>query len=267
MRKVKEFYILLCTAIISCALLGGCSDAVNRTAVLENGVYTVNFDTDSSMFRVSEACDGKGKLTVSDGEMILHISLTSKNIVNLFPGLAKDAQKDGAQILAPTNDTVTYNDGLTEEVNGFDVPVSVLGEEFDLALLGAKGKWYDHKVIISNPVKADSGSKADMADGEYSIDVMLSGGGGKATVSSPASLTVKGGALTARIEWSSPNYDYMIIGENKYTPINADGNSVFEIPVTALDEPVEVVADTTAMGTPHEVEYTLTFYGNSVKKK
>lgn len=124
----------------------------NTAAALEDGVYSAEFDTDSSMFHVNEACDGVGRLTVKDGQMTIHISLSSKKIVNLYPGLAEDAKKDGAQLLEPTTDTVTYEDGTTEEVYGFDVPVPALGEEFDLALIGTKGTWYDHKVSVSNPV-------------------------------------------------------------------------------------------------------------------
>ena len=93
---------------------------------LEDGVYTAEFDTDSGMFHVSEACDGKGTLTVQDGAMTIHVSLASKNIVNLYPGLAEDAQKEGAEVLEPTTDSVTYSDGITEEVYGFDVPVPAL---------------------------------------------------------------------------------------------------------------------------------------------
>lgn len=124
-------------------------------AALEDGVYTAKFDTDSSMFHISEACDGKGTLTVENGNMVLHVSLASKNIVNLFPGLAKDAEGAGSGILEPTTDSVTYSDGITEEVYGFDIPVPVLDEEFDLALIGKKGKWYDHKVSVSNPEKVE----------------------------------------------------------------------------------------------------------------
>lgn len=95
------------------------------------------------------------KLTVQDGKMTIHISLTSQSIVNLFPGTAEDAQKDGAELLLPTVDTVTYEDGISEEVNGFDVPVPALDEPFNLALIGTKGKWYDHEVIVSNPEKLE----------------------------------------------------------------------------------------------------------------
>lgn len=116
-----------------------------------DGVYTAEFKSDSSMFHVNEACEGRGTLTVEKGKMTIHISLASKNIVNLYPGLAADAGKEGANVLFPTEDTVTYSDGMTEEVYGFDVPVPVLGEEFDLALIGTKGTWYDHKVSVSDP--------------------------------------------------------------------------------------------------------------------
>ena len=130
------------------------TEQASKTA-LEDGTYTAEFNTDSSMFHVNEAMDGKGTLTVKNGKMTIHISLVSKNIVNLFEGTAEDAQKDGAKLLEPTTDTVKYSDGTSEEVNGFDVPVPALDKEFDLALIGTKGKWYDHKVSVSNPVKAE----------------------------------------------------------------------------------------------------------------
>ena len=127
----------------------------SEDAALEDGTYVAEFDSDSGMFHANEANDGKGILTVKDGEMTFHVSLASKHIVNLFVGTAEDAQKDGAKLLEPTTDTVTYSDGMTEEVYGFDIPVENIDEEFDLALIGTKNKWYDHKVKISNPEKDD----------------------------------------------------------------------------------------------------------------
>lgn len=122
---------------------------------LADGVYNAEFLTDSSMFHVNEANKGLGVLTVKDGKATIHISLVGKSILNLYPGLAEDAQKAGAVLLQPTTDTVTYDDGTTDEVYGFDVPVPVIGEAFDLALIGKKGKWYDHKVSVQNPVPAN----------------------------------------------------------------------------------------------------------------
>lgn len=127
----------------------------DKADTLEDGVYTAEFDTDSSMFHVNEANDKKGELTVKDGKMTIHVSLVSKKIVNLFAGTAEDAQKDGAEIIDPTTDTVKYSDGYTEEVYGFDIPVPAIGGEFNVAILGEKGKWYDHKVSVKDPVKTE----------------------------------------------------------------------------------------------------------------
>lgn len=180
-KQIKQTFLLWVVIILM--LLGGCAAPVNThsdndlatpepigspsptslpfeatespKAALADGVYNADFNTDSSMFHVNEANNGKGVLTVLDGKMTIHISMPSKNIVNLFLGTAEEAQKEGAAILIPTLDTVTYSDGTTEEVNGFDVVVSVLDEEFALALVGTKGKWYDHMVTVSNPVLAE----------------------------------------------------------------------------------------------------------------
>lgn len=186
----KKIIAFLCMAVLTCTFMTGCAgteketlpaeedvseeegasepegeekpedvpesdEAEDTSAALEDGVYTADFNTDSSMFHINEACDGKGTLTVEDGRMTIHISLVSKNILNLYPGLAEDAQKDGAELIEPTTDEVTYSDGITEEVYGFDVPVPVLDEEFDLAILGKKGTWYDHRVSVSNPEKTE----------------------------------------------------------------------------------------------------------------
>ena len=217
--------------------------------------------------------------------MTIHVSLASKKIVNLFVGKAEDAQKDGAEVLEPTTDTVTYSDGMSEEVYGFDIPVPAIDEEFDVALIGTKGKWYDHKVSVKNPVKSDdtdakkddkenkdADSKADdtdkdakdsktsegktladlnLEDGDYTMDVTLTGGSGRATIDSPAAINVEGDKATATIVWSSPNYDYMLVDGEKYEPVNKDGNSTFEIPVSVFDAEMEVTADTVAMSEPH----------------
>ena len=239
------------------------SAAASETAAaaLPDGVYTADFDTDSGMFHANEACDGKGTLTVENGTMTFHVSLASKKIVNLYVGMAADADANKADWLLPTTDTVTYSDGLSDEVYGFDIPVKALAEDFQLAILGSKGKWYDHTVRVAN---AQPAAAEAPADGTYTCDVTLEGGSGRATVDSPAVLTVADGRMTATIVWSSPNYDYMLVDGEKYLPTNTEGNSTFEIPVTALDTPLDVVGDTVAMSTPHEIEYTLTFASASL---
>ena len=254
--------------------------AETTQAILPDGTYDAEFSTDSSMFHVSEACDGKGVLTVENGQMTIHVSLASRKILNLYPGSAEDAQKDGAQLLEPTVDEVTYSDGLTDEVYGFDIPVPALDEEFDVALIGTKGKWYDHKVCVSNPVDISEAETAgtsasgeasgksgipDLADGSYLVEMTFEGGSGRASIASPVTITVENQKVTASVEWSSPNYDYMMVDGEKFLPVNTEGNSVFEIPVAAFDEPVTVIGDTVAMSKPHEIEYTLTFHSDTIK--
>ena len=152
---IEQIYVEHTAAVIGAPTGTTSSDSTSEANAdaLENGTYAADFTTDSSMFHVNEAEDGKGVLTVKDGVMTIHVSLASENILNLFPGSAEDAKKDGAALLQPTKDTVKYSDGTEEVVNGFDIPVPALDEEFPLALVGKKGKWYDHMVKVSNPVK------------------------------------------------------------------------------------------------------------------
>ena len=236
-----------------------------ETAALPDGVYTAEFDTDSSMFHANEACDGKGTLTVENGQMTFHVSLASTHIVNLYLGKASDAADHEADWLQPTTDTVTYSDGTSEEVYGFDIPVSAVDADFDLAILGTKGKWYDHVVSVRDAVEKAAEAETP-ADGTYTCDVTLEGGSGRATVESPAALTVADGKMTATIVWSSPNYDYMLVDGEKYEPVNKEGNSTFEIPVSVFDAEMEVTADTVAMSEPHEIDYTLNFDSTTAKE-
>ena len=284
---MKRVFSCVITASLALSLLAGCgasstassaasgaasSEAASsvassaaETTALPDGVYTAEFDTDSSMFHANEACDGKGVLTVEGGQMIFHVSLASTHIVNLYVGKAADAEANKADWLEPTTDTVTYSDGTSEEVYGFDIPVSALDTDFDLAILGTKGKWYDHVVSVRNAAEKAGEAAETPADGSYTCDVTLEGGSGRATVESPAALTVEGGQMTATIVWSSPNYDYMIVDGEKILPTNTEGNSTFEIPVAALDTALDVTADTVAMSQPHEIEYTLTFDSASLQ--
>ena len=236
-----------------------------ETAALPDGVYTAEFDTDSSMFHANEACDGKGTLTVENGQMTFHVSLASTHIVNLYLGKASDAADHEADWLQPTTDTVTYSDGTSEEVYGFDIPVTAVDTDFDLAILGTKGKWYDHVVSVRDAVEKAAEAETP-ADGTYTCDVTLEGGSGRAAVDSPAALTVADGKMTATIVWSSPNYDYMLVDGEKYKPVNTEGNSTFEIPVDGFDYPMEVFGDTVAMSEPHEIEYTLQFDSSTMEK-
>ena len=278
---MKKIISVLCAAALAASLAGCVSSAASSVsesveevsapasestaseseAALPDGVYSAEFDTDSTMFRVNEACEGRGVLTVENGQMSIYIKLAGKGILNLYPGTAEQAQKEGAELLEPVTDTVDYSDGTTDEVYAFTVPVPALDTEFDVALVGKKGTWYDHKVSVTDPqpLADDSAESEALADGSYTVEVALEGGSGRASVQSPAALTVENGEMTAKIIWSSKNYDLMIVNGTEYTPAYENDLSVFEIPVSALNTALPVQAETTAMSQPHMIDYTLTF--------
>ncbi|MBQ3488257.1 MAG: hypothetical protein IJI97_00625 [Clostridia bacterium] len=97
------------------------------------------------------------------------------------------------------------------------------------------------------------------ADGTYTVAVTLTGGTGKAKIASPVQLVVKDGQMSAILVWSSSNYDYMKVNGVRYDAVIEEGHSTFTVPVASLEEPLPVMADTVAMSTPHEIEYTITF--------
>ena len=153
-------------------------------------------------------------------------------------------------------------------MEALDVPVDCA------AFSKNREKWYDRTLVFrSDLIPAEcfaegvlkTPASLGLSDGEYTVDVTLSGGSGRASVQSPAKLKVSGGAASAEVVWSSSNYDYMRIGEEKFLPVNTEGNSAFVIPVSCFDREITVYADTTAMSEPHEIEYRLTFDSASVK--
>ena len=145
--------IIACLLLLLCILTAACGQGKDENkAPVKDGVYIVDVDTDSSMFHINEALEGKCTLTVKDGKMTVHMILASKKITKLFYGLSEDAKKEGAALIEPVTDTVTFSDGMKEEAYGFDVPVPYFDKEFDVAILGSKDNWYDHKVTVSNPV-------------------------------------------------------------------------------------------------------------------
>ena len=147
------------------------------------------------------------------------------------------------------------------------MPVPYLDEEFDVALIGKKGKWYDHKVSVSDPQPLGKTlEELELEDGIYSIEVSMEGGSGRASIQTPCKVEIKDDKAIATIIWSSSNYDYMIVADEHYTPVTLEGGSTFEIPVEVFDAGFTVIGDTTAMSQPHEVEYTLTFDSESIEE-
>ncbi len=234
---------------------------------LKEGSYSVQASSSSSMFRIENA------LVTNDGKSLsAKLTLSGKGYSMLFLGRAEEAENanaDDSRISFPAEN----QEGKLE----FSIDFLALNKEFDLAAFSKKKqKWYDRKVtLFSDGIAAEnffitpySQQKATLADGLYSIEVKLSGGSGKASVKSPAKLTVKDGLASATLVWSSPNYDYMKVNNILYqNKSQAGNNSSFEIPVIKFDYPMPVIADTTAMGNPHEIMYTLEFKFSSVANK
>lgn len=229
---------------------------------LKDGTYEVEMKSSSSMFKV-DRCE----LRVENGTMQAVLYMTSQSYLYLYAGTAEEAAAANEEDYIPREDA---GDGMGR----YTLPVEALDTGISCAAFSKKReKWYDRTLLFradSLPqdafLEARGTSAADLKleDGEYTVDVTLAGGSGRASVESPAKLTVSGGAFTVTIAWSSSNYDYMVVDGVQYDPVNTEGNSVFELPLTAFDTPVAVQADTTAMSQPYLIDYTLTFDSASV---
>lgn len=229
---------------------------------LKDGTYEVEMKSSSSMFKV-DRCE----LKVENGTMQAVLYMTSQSYLYLYAGTAQEAAKADEADYIPREDA---GDGM----GSFTLPVEALDTGVSCAAFSKKKeKWYDRTLLFradSLPQEAfqeargTSASNLGLDDGEYTVDVTLSGGSGRASVESPAKLTVSGGEFTATILWSSSNYDYMLVDGVQYDPVNTEGNSTFEIPVLTFDTPVAVQADTTAMSQPYLIDYTLTFDSSSI---
>lgn len=228
---------------------------------LKDGVYDVAVDSSSSMFKIA-FCE----LTVSGGEMTAVMHMGGTGYLKVFMGTGEEASA------APEDECIPYQ----EEADGthsFTVPVEALDAGVSCAAFSKKKElWYDRELVFradSLPLEAFQDvatvESLDLADGSYTVEVALSGGSGRASVESPAKLEISGGNAVAAVVWSSSNYDYARIGDEQYLPVNTEGNSTFELPVAAFDRGLTVYADTTAMSTPHEIEYTLTFDSSTIQ--
>jgi len=235
---------------------------------LFEGLYPVKMRSSSSMFKADHVC-----LEVKDGHMQAYLFMSSQSYLYMFPGTAMDAANaEEGQYISLMKTSIEG-----EELEAFLLPVSALDEGLPFSSYSRrKEKWYDRTLLFeadSLPAEAfrtpryKQLSDLNLTDGEYVIDVKLDGGSGRASVESPAKLTVSGGKATAHIVWSSNNYDFMIVDGEKYMPVNdSSGNSAFDMPVAAFDRKLPVQADTTAMSQPHLIDYTLTFDSSSIAK-
>ena len=256
-----------------------------------DGSYEVSVQSSSPFFRIVSAT-----LEVDHGAMTLDFLIGSESYARVCLATAEEA--DGGEWIEARKVP-----GGTR----FTVAVPALDQPFQVAAYSvARERWYDRLLLveasslpegalgfelpdyelIEKALKAYEipGSaeelppeavgdapepvRVELPDGEYSIEVNLAGGSGRASVSSPTVLMVRDGRAWARLLWSSPYYDYMLLGGTRYDNLSTEGgNSTFEVPITVMDAPMDVVADTTAMGDPIEIDYQLTFYPETIGDK
>ena len=239
-------------------------DMVPLTAdQIKEGTYDISVASSSKMFKIV-----KCQLTVADGKMTAAMTMGGKGYTKIYMGTGEEAvAADEADYIVFAEDA-EGNHVYTVEVEALDAPTDCT------AFSKKKEKWYDRTLVFradSLPLEALPAdmvtlpSELALADGDYTVDVALKGGSGKASVASPAKLHVEGGTCTAEIVWSSSHYDYMKIGETMYEPTTLEPGSTFVLPVAGFDWKQAVIADTTAMSEPHEIAYTLTFDSASIK--
>ena len=232
---------------------------------VNDGVYDITVDSSSRMFHIT-SCE----LTVQDGKMSAVMTMSGTGYLYVFMGTGEQA------VQADESEYIGFEQTDSGE-HTFTVPVEALDKEISCTAFSKnKKKWYDRTLVFrADSLPTDALSEAvrttpeslQLQDGTYTVEVTLTGGSGRATVSSPAELVVADGTVTARLVWSSPNYDYMKVDGVQYNPVYTEGNAVFDIPVTVFDYKMPVSADTTAMSTPHEIEYFLYFDSSSIKAK
>ncbi|MBO5638432.1 MAG: ABC transporter substrate-binding protein [Oscillospiraceae bacterium] len=231
--------------------------------MLLDGDYAVAVDCSSSMFRIVEAV-----LHVSEGELTATITMSGTSYLYVFPGTAAEAA------VAEESAWVGYRED-SEGRYCFTIPVEALDAGVSCAAYSRnKELWYDRTLLFradSLPTEAFRdgffvmAESLGLADGDYLVDVSLSGGSGKAKLASPAALHVENGVCTVTLVWGSKNYDYMRLGETKYFPLPDRETSTFEIPIEFFDRGMAVIADTVAMSEPHEIEYRLMFSSDSLQ--
>lgn len=229
---------------------------------VKDGVYDVTVDSSSSMFQIV-AC----KLTVENGNMTAQMTMSGTGYLYVYMGTGEQAAAADASDYIP----------FVEDAAGahtYTVPVEALDTGIPCAAFSKnKEKWYDRTLVFrADSLPADAFAEGivttpedlSLADGTYQADVTLEGGSGRASVQSPAQMTVENGKVTATIVWSSSNYDYMKVDDIRYDAVIENDQSVFTIPVTCFDWKMAVVADTIAMSQPHEIDYALRFDSASI---
>ena len=236
---------------------------IDGSALLD-GIYDVKVNCSSSMFKIEKA-----SLIVQDGRMSAVLTMGGDGYLFVYPGTAKEAAA------APDEDLIAY----TEDPEGrpvFLLPIAGLDQEVPCAAYSRrKEQWYDRSLAFVSSsldpaafrdLPVTTVEDLSLTDGEYLVDAFLSGGSGRASIESPARLTVEDGQAYLTVVFSSRNYDYMLVDGTRYEPAGNEGNSTFVIPVPGFDYQMPVTADTVAMSRPHEIDYTILLPSDSLRQ-
>lgn len=219
---------------------------------IKDGTYEITVDSSASMFRVVKCL-----LVVEGGRMYAVMTMSGQGYGMVYMG-------KGEAALADTEDK--YIPFVLDE-NGaktFTVPVKSLNTETDCAAWSIKKeKWYDRVLVFQSTQLPDDAYIDEIKDGSYSVTATLKGGSGRASIEK-ATVEIKDGEALATIVWSSPNYEYMLIGKERFNPVGKGGNSTFKIPII-FDKNMKVSASTVAMSTPHVIEYSIYFDSSTLK--
>ena len=231
---------------------------------LNDGDYLIDMESSSSMFKVADCL-----LTVSGDSMEITLRMESDSYLFMYAGTAKEAAEDKEE------NYISYaNNNAGDQL--YTMPLEALDKALSFASYSRKKEqWYDRTLLFESSSLPDEAFKEKryktaedlkIEDGNYYIDVDLDGGSGRASIESPALLLIQDGFSYAMITWSSSNYDYMVVEDDMVIDAEiVDDKSTFVIPVKGFDHKLPVVADTTAMSKPHEIEYTLYFDSDTIR--
>lgn len=222
---------------------------------VNDGTYEIEVASSSSMFKIVSC-----SLTVEKGEMTAVMTMGGTGYLKVFMGTGEEAAQ------ASEDEMIPYVEN-EEGAHTYEVPVEALDMGVNCAAFSKnKEKWYDRVLVFESTslpagalkeVEMTTVEELGLEDGVYTAEAELQGGSGRSQIESPLEITVEEGQAAAEIIFGSPYYDYVLIGEEKYEPVNTEGNSTFLIPVEGFDYNIPVTADTVAMSTPHEIDYTI----------
>lgn len=253
----KIFIIVVAAAVVAAAGCLGVSASSGKKGAgsgkpmmgwqLKDGNYGGSVKG-TKAFSGCDDCD----ITVSSGSVQVRFDIGDPAITQIYQGDAASAEADPGNVIQGPGGVFTVN-------------IDALNWKQDIAVY-KNGKWEDCSVSFgARGLKRSDMVSGDVKDGRYKAEVTLEGGSGRAHISSPAVVTARKGQLTARIKWSSEYYQYVQMGGIQFKKINKKGNSRMDIPVV-LDQDIGIQALTTAMSTPHLIDYTIRFDSSSMKK-